>query len=105
MVDLVFSLLGDSSDSSDSNYAQEDPNETPKVNQGHEVNCDNKTNQVFQAYPGRHFNLTLFGQHTDPSSSKGDDHRSATFSNDANTNHIFSVIETINEQSLHCYAM
>ena len=75
------------------------PKETSKIDQYHEVNHLNKTNQVFQANPVGCFNLTLLGQHTDSSSSEESDHRSATFSNHANTSDISSILETTDEQS------
>ena len=59
----------------------------------------NKTNHVFQANPGGHNNLTLLGQLTDSSLSDESSHKSATFSNDANTNDISSILEKIDDQS------
>ena len=56
-------------------------------------------NKVFQANPGGHFNLTVLGQHTDSFSSDEADHRLASFSNNANTSDISSILEKIDEQS------
>ena len=43
--------------------------------------------------------MNSLGQHTDSSSSEESDHRSATFSNHANTSDISSILENIDDQS------